>query len=84
VFPHSAGWIFTGLRFALPRALIAAVVGEIISSNRGLGYLIEESGGFFDVAGILVAVAVLAVLGIFLNFLVSRTEIMTSGYRFIE
>lgn len=84
VFPHAAGWIFTGLRFALPRALIAAVVGEIISSNRGLGYLLEESGGMFDVAGILVAVGVLALLGVLLNFLVSRTEIMTSGYRFIE
>jgi len=84
VFPHAAGWVFTGLRFALPRALIAAVVGEIISSNRGLGYLLEESGGMFDVAGILVAVAVLALLGVLLNFLVSRTEIMTSGYRFIE
>ncbi|MBW2058597.1 MAG: ABC transporter permease [Deltaproteobacteria bacterium] len=84
VFPHAAGWIFTGLRFALPRALVAAVVGEIISSNRGLGYLLEESGGMFDVAGILVAVAVLALLGVALNFLVSRTEIMTSGYRFIE
>ncbi len=84
VFPHSAGWVFTGLRFALPRALIAAVVGEIISSNRGLGYLLEESGGMFDVAGIFVAVVVLAILGVLLNLLVSRAEIMTSGYRFIE
>jgi len=84
VFPHTAGWVFTGLRFALPRALIAAVVGEIISSNRGLGYLIEESGGMFDVTGILVAVVTLALLGLLLNFLVKRMEIMTSKYRFIE
>jgi NitT/TauT family transport system permease protein len=84
VFPHSAGWIFVGLRLALPRALIAAVVGEIISSNQGLGYLIEESGGMFDVAGILVAVGVLAVLGVLLNSLVNWMEITTSKYRFIE
>ena len=84
VFPHSAGWIFVGLRLALPRALIAAVVGEIISSNQGLGYLIEESGGMFDVAGILVAVGVLAVLGVLLNSLVNWMEVTTSKYRFIE
>ncbi|MFH1930755.1 MAG: ABC transporter permease [Pseudomonadota bacterium] len=84
VFPHSAGWIFVGLRLALPRALIAAVVGEIISSNQGLGYLIEESGGMFDVAGILVAVGVLAILGVLLNSLVNRMEVMTNRYRFIE
>ena len=82
--PHSAGWIFIGLKLALPRALIAAVVGEMISSNQGLGYLIEESGGFFDVAGILVAVGVLAVLGVLLNFLVNKMEVMTNRYRFIE
>lgn len=84
VLPYSAGWIFVGLRFALPRALIAAVVGEIISSNRGLGYLLEESGGNFDVAGILAAVFVLAVLGVLLNMLVSRMEMMTSRYRFLD
>ncbi len=84
VFPHSAGWIFVGLRLALPRALIAAVVGEIISSNQGLGYLIEESGGMFDVAGILVAVSVLAILGILLNSLLNLAEAKTSKYRFIE
>ncbi len=84
VLPHAAGWVFSGLRLALPRALIAAVVGEIISSNKGLGYLIEESGGFFDVAGILVAVSVLAVLGVFLNSIVNWMEVRTNRYRFIE
>lgn len=84
VFPHAAGWVFSGLRLALPRALIAAVVGEIISSNRGLGYLIEESGGFFDVSGILVAVSVLALLGVLLNSLVNWMEVTTNRYRFIE
>jgi sulfonate transport system permease protein len=82
--PHSAGWIFVGLRFALPRALIAAVVGEIISSNRGLGYLLEESGGMFDVAGILVAVGVLAVVGVLMNMGLNRLEEMSNRYRFLD
>ncbi len=82
--PHSAGWIFVGLRFALPRALIAAVVGEIISSNRGLGYLLEESGGMFDVAGILVAVGILALVGVLLNSGLNRLEEVTNRYRFLD
>ena len=82
--PHSAGWMFVGLRFALPRALIAAVVGEIISSNRGLGYLLEESGGMFDVAGILVAVAVLAIVGVLMNMGLNRLEEITNRYRFLD
>jgi NitT/TauT family transport system permease protein len=82
--PYSAGWIFVGLKFALPRALIAAVVGEIISSNRGLGYLLEESGSMFDVSGILVAVFVLAVLGVLMNMLLNRLEAVTNRYRFLD
>lgn len=82
--PHSAGWIFVGLRFALPRALIAAVVGEIISSNRGLGYLLEQSGGMFDVAGIFVAVGVLALVGVLMNMGLNRLEEITNRYRFLD
>jgi NitT/TauT family transport system permease protein len=82
--PYSAGWIFVGLKFALPRALIAAVVGEIISSNRGLGYLLEESGSMFDVSGILVAVFVLAILGVLMNMVLNRLEAILNRYRFLD
>ena len=82
--PYSAGWIFVGLKFALPRALIAAVVGEIISSNRGLGYLLEESGSMFDVSGILVAVFVLAILGVLMNMALNRLEAIANRYRFLD
>lgn len=84
IVPHSAGWIFVGLKYALPRALVAAVVAEIVSSNRGLGYLLENSGSQFDVAGIFVAVFVMAIVGIVLNALVNHMELLTSRYRFLD
>ena len=33
--------IFTGLKISIPYALIAAVVGEMMAANKGLGYLIS-------------------------------------------
>lgn len=59
-------------------------MGEIISSNRGLGYLLEESGGMFDVAGILVAVGVLAILGVCMIIALNRIEEATNRYRFLN
>jgi NitT/TauT family transport system permease protein len=44
--PH----VMTGLRTAMPQAVVGAMVGEFISSRRGLGFLIAEATGRFDTA----------------------------------
>ena len=40
-------WIYTGMRVAISYAL-TAVVGELLSSNRGLGFLMESAAAQFD------------------------------------
>jgi hypothetical protein len=40
--------VFAGLRLSVPYALIGAIVGEIIASNRGLGYLVSNAASKFD------------------------------------
>lgn len=74
ILPSALAWIFVGLKLSLPYALAGAVVGEIVASNRGLGFIIEYSAGQFDTAGIFAALFVLMVIAILLNEVLDRTE----------
>lgn len=74
IFPSAAAWVLTGLKVSVPYALIGAVVGELISSNRGIGFLIGQSAGLFDTAGVFAGLAVLAATGMVLNAGLKRLE----------
>jgi NitT/TauT family transport system permease protein len=74
VLPSSLVWIFTGLRIAAPYALTGAVVGELLASNKGLGFLIELSTSQFNPAGIFAVLFVLAVVAALFNVVVVRLE----------
>jgi NitT/TauT family transport system permease protein len=62
--PTAATSIFAGLEVAVVLALIGAIVGEFISSTRGLGNLIQSASTTLDVSMMFAAVAVLAVIGV--------------------
>lgn len=81
IIPSATVWIFTGLRLAVPYALIGAIVGEIVASDRGLGFLIRRSAGFYDTAGVFAALLVLMLISSGLNYLVNRFEDRTSKWR---
>jgi NitT/TauT family transport system permease protein len=55
VFPAAVPYVFAGLRLAMPYSIGGAVIAELISANRGLGYLIQLSAMNFDTTGIFVA-----------------------------
>jgi NitT/TauT family transport system permease protein len=74
ILPSAGTWIFAGLKVAVPFSLIAAVVAEIVASNRGLGYVVEHSSGMFDTAGIFAALFVLMMIGLILNMILARIE----------
>jgi NitT/TauT family transport system permease protein len=65
--PSALSWVFAGLRISAPFALIGAVVAEMFSSNRGLGYLISLSASQFDTAGLFATLAVTTALGLLLD-----------------
>jgi NitT/TauT family transport system permease protein len=67
VLPSAAAWVMTGLKVSVPYALIGAVVSELISSNRGIGFLIGQASGLFDTAGVFAGLVVLASAGVALN-----------------
>ncbi|MFD3686327.1 ABC transporter permease [Nocardiopsis sp. NPDC058631] len=70
VLPASMTGLITGLKVSIPYALIGAVIGELVASNRGLGYLINDSAAQFNTAGVFAAVVVLTALAMVLNTLV--------------
>jgi NitT/TauT family transport system permease protein len=55
VLPGAVPYIFTGFRIAVPYSIGGAVIAELISANRGLGYLIQLSAMNFDTTGVFVA-----------------------------
>lgn len=58
------GHIFAGLQIAVVLSLIGAVVGEFVSSSRGLGYMIQVAQGNIDLATMFAALVGLAGIGI--------------------
>ena len=65
VWPAVVPYVFGGLRVAVPYAIAGAIVGEIISSNRGLGYLAQYGAMDFDTT--LTFVALVTVMAIVLT-----------------
>ena len=65
--PGAMSGLITGLRVAVPYALIGAVIAELVATNAGLGYLIDNSASQFDTAGVFAALLVLSVIAAILN-----------------
>lgn len=74
VLPGSLTYIYVGLKLAIPMALVGAVVGELIASNRGLGYILMLSAGQFDTSGLMAALVVLMIIATVMNGLLNRSE----------
>jgi NitT/TauT family transport system permease protein len=62
VFPSAIPYVLAALRITLPAAMIGAVVGEFIASNRGLGYLTRVAGASYDTAGVMAGVIMLGAI----------------------
>ncbi len=71
VLPSSMTGVLTGLKVAVPYALIGAVIGELVASNKGLGYLINDAAAQFDTAGVFATLVVLSIIAGLLNVVVN-------------
>jgi NitT/TauT family transport system permease protein len=74
IFPGAVPHIFTGFRIAMPYSIGGAVVAEIISANRGLGYLIQLRSMNFDTTGVFVALVAVCVVVFLSNLVVNVVE----------
>jgi NitT/TauT family transport system permease protein len=74
VWPAVVPYVFGGLRVAVPYAIAGAIVGEIISSNRGLGYLAQYGAMDFDTTLIFAALATVMAIVLVINAGVDRVQ----------
>ena len=81
ILPSAAGWIYASLQIALPWALIGAVIGEMIASDKGMGYQILHSGGILDSTGIFAGLVVLMIVGLTLTHLIRVLERRSARWR---
>ncbi len=77
LIPATLPWIFTGMRISVRYALTAAILGEVIGANRGIGYLIEASAGQYRSTDVFAAVLVLVICCVGLTELLTRAETST-------
>lgn len=81
VLPGSLTYIYVGLKLAIPYALVGAVVGELIASNKGLGFMLMSAAGAFNTAGIMAALIVLMIIAMVMNALLNLTEVYVMRWK---
>lgn len=81
VWPSVVPYLFGGLRVAVPYAIAGAIVGEIISSNRGLGYLAQYGAMDFDTTLIFVSLLTVMSVVLLLGAVLSRTQSRLLGWQ---
>lgn len=84
LLPGSMAGVITGLRVAVPYALIGAVVGELVASNRGLGYLMLDSASQFNTAGVFAALVVITLIATVLNLGVNALDRRSSRWKPVD
>jgi len=72
--PLAARALLGGMRLGLTLSITGAVVGELVSSTSGLGFLLIEGRGLFDTSRVFVGLVLLATLALLLYTAVSLLE----------
>ena len=72
--PSAMSWVFSSLHTSVGLAFVGAVVGEYLGSSQGVGYLILQAEGTFDINTVMAGILVLTVFALVLDAAVGRVE----------
>jgi NitT/TauT family transport system permease protein len=72
--PSAMSWVFASLHNSVGLAFVGAVVGEYLGSSRGVGYLILQAEGTFDINSVFAGILVLTAFALLLDWAVSIGE----------
>lgn len=73
-FPYALPHIFAGLKIAVTFAIIGVIVGEFITAQAGLGYLVLFASSQAETSLIMASIAMISVVGLVLYGIVAGIE----------
>ncbi len=82
--PHSVPYIFSGAKVSITLAVIGAVVGEFVTADSGLGFLVLRGSARLETELLFAAIGFLAVIGIALFRLVGLAERLAVPWRALD
>jgi NitT/TauT family transport system permease protein len=72
--PNALPHFFAAMKVAISLALVGAISGEFVASDRGLGYVILSAQGAFQTTRVFAAIVLLGMLGTVLFFILDLLE----------
>jgi NitT/TauT family transport system permease protein len=72
--PSATSWVFSSLHTSVGMAFVGAVVGEYLGSAKGVGYLILQAEGVFDINTVFAGIVVLTAFALVLDAIVTWIE----------
>ena len=72
--PSATSWVFSSLHTSVGLAFVGAVVGEYLGSAKGVGYLILQAEGSFDINTVMAGILVLTAFALLLDGAVGVVE----------
>lgn len=72
--PSAMSWVFSSLHTSVGMAFVGAVVGEYLGSSEGVGYLILQAEGVFDINTVMAGILVLTAFALVLDWVVGIVE----------
>ncbi|WP_211473320.1 ABC transporter permease [Collimonas humicola] len=72
--PSATSWVFSSLHTSVGLAFVGVIVGEYLGSARGVGYLILQAEGSFDINTVFAGILVLTAFALVLDTAVGMIE----------
>ena len=72
--PSATSWVFSSLHTSVGLAFVGSVVGEYLGSSQGVGYLILQAEGSFDINTVMAGILVLTAFALVLDAGVGLVE----------
>jgi NitT/TauT family transport system permease protein len=81
IIPSAMSWIFASLHLSFSFAIVGAIVGEFIGSNKGIGHVIQLARGLHDVPLMFAAIIIVLVVVLLAEYVMTLIEHRLAKWR---